>query len=222
MAFYCKPNGYYYINSTEGKANIFEMHYILEAAGYSLSAQCGVIGNCYGESGLNPWRWQSDTVNYSAGYGLFQFTPARGYIGPMSHVGGYGPNLSTTAVVGGRVTDGDAQLDCLVNDLLGKWVGTCWRSYWDSTTYPALYQRRARILANYGSGSYLSQNQYKNIDNIPDAVFAFLACYEGPAVPDFQNRVDYANAVYTILTGDPPPRPPDPTRLPIWLLFKFK
>lgn len=230
MAYYCKPSGFYYMSSTEGTGNIWQMYRALQSAGYSIEAACGVIGNCYGESGLNPWRWQSDSVNYGAGYGLFQFTPASGYIGPMSWVDGYGPNLSVSSVSGGLVTDGDAQMECLINDYLSKWVPYCWRPYWDSYDYPYQFSIRNRVVSDYGDGSTLSQAQYKAINVIEDATFAFLACYEGPAYPNLTERVAYANNVYSILTGNPPPEPP-PTppeppgpsnRFPIWLLFKIK
>lgn len=225
MAFYCKPYGGYTAGSTEGTGNIWQMYYALQNAGYTLEAACGAIGNSMAEGGLNPWRWQSDTVNYYAGYGLFQFTPANGYIGPMSWVSGYGPNLSVSQVSGGLVTDGDAQMYCLINDTLGKWVPYCWRDYWNAGDFPALWALRNQILTTYGSGGSLSQNQYKNIDDIRSATFAFMACYEGQLTPaDFENRVSYAGTVYTILTGEPPPTPPPgPSRnIPIWLLFKIK
>ena len=231
MAYYCKPAGGYSAGSTEGTGNIWQMHYALDSAGYTIEAQCGVIGNSMAEGGLNPWRWQSDTVNYGAGYGLFQFTPANGYIGPMSWVTGYGPNLSVTQVSGGLVTDGDAQMYCLINDSLSKWVSYCWRDYWSIGDYPALWALRTSILNTWGNGSTLTQAQFKNINDIQSATFAFMACYEGQLYPgDFSTRVSYANTVYSILTGSPPPDPPpDPpipptpgSNLPIWLLFKLK
>jgi hypothetical protein len=56
------------MSSAEGIGNIYEMHYWMDAANYTLEAQAAVVANCNNESALNPWRWQSDTVNYSAGY----------------------------------------------------------------------------------------------------------------------------------------------------------
>lgn len=44
----------------------------------SISAQ---LGNIQSESAINPGRWQSDIVgDYSAGFGLVQWTPATNYI----------------------------------------------------------------------------------------------------------------------------------------------
>lgn len=43
----------------------------------TLAATCGIIGNMFAESGMNPARWQSDNVgNWSGGLGLIQWTPA--------------------------------------------------------------------------------------------------------------------------------------------------
>ena len=230
MTMYSKPAGGYGATSTEGTTNIWQMYYALNRSGYTIQAACGVIGNSISEGGLNPWRWQSDIVNYGAGYGLFQFTPANAYIGPMSWVTGYGPNLSVSSVSGGLYTDGDAQMECFIQDYLSKWVSYCWRPYWDANEFPALFQQRYNIINTYGNGSSLSQSQFKNITNIGDATFAFLACYEGPAYPNYSDRLNNANLVYSILSGSPPPDPPpDPgpgptpgRQIPIWLLFKIK
>ena len=80
MSWIAKPSGGYLMTSEEGTGNIYEMHYWMDDAAYTLEAQAGVVANCYNESALNPWRWQGDSVSYSGGYGLFQFTPASGYI----------------------------------------------------------------------------------------------------------------------------------------------
>ena len=45
-----------------------------------------MMGNAYGESGWNPWRWQNDTYNVNNGYGLFQYTPASGYLNVYGNI----------------------------------------------------------------------------------------------------------------------------------------
>lgn len=218
MAFACKPSSYYSLNSSDGQNNLWQMQHALSAAGYCDEAIAGVCANCYAESGLNPWRWQGDTVNYGAGYGLFQFTPANGYIGPMSWVPGYAPNLSTSMISGGRSSDGDAQMTCLINDYLSKWVAYCWRDYWSATDYPYLWGCRTRVVRDYGNGSSLTQAQFKQVNDLELATFAFMACYEGQLVPsDFTARMENAANIYRILTGEDPTK-----RIPIWLLFKFR
>lgn len=211
MGFYAKPSGGYAINSTEGTANIYAVYDYLHALGYDKQCVNGILGNMSGESGLNPWRWQGDTVNYNLGYGLVQFTPASAYIN-LTGIPDHAPNESTSSTTpGASADDAKAQLYVLANDTLGKWVGTCWRSYWSSSTYPTLYAKHTHILNTYGDGSYLSMNQFKSITDYTDACFAFLACYEGPAVPNYDARVALAAQVKTILDPyDPGPTPPGP------------
>ena len=234
--WYAKPSGEYAISSTEGTANILEMNGLLNDAGYTLEAQAGLIGCSVGEGALNPWRWQMndhgvDTVDYSKGYGLFQFTPARGYIDGCTQLQGYAPNLSTTTITSGaQPSDGYCQTNVVITDFLGKWTRDCWRDYWSKTTYASLWEQAQHILSTYGNGTKLTQAQFATIDDIGDATLAFLACYEGPKIPDYSNRLNYANAVYPILSGGVTPTPPTPTptptpvtrgrKLPIWMMCR--
>lgn len=211
MPWYAKPSGGYGYNSTEGRANIEQINGILNSYGFTLEAQAGILGNIVAESALNPWRWQGDTVNLSGGYGLVQFTPARDYIDKMQNVDGYGPNLSTSYQTdGARPEDGYSQMLCIANDYLGKWVSYCWRDYWSTASYPTLWAQRNRIVQQYGTGSALTLSQFKNITNVADATFAFMACFEGPAVPNYKTRYDSAAAIYEYLSGGAIPDPPDP------------
>lgn len=224
MPWHAKPSGGYTFSSTEGTDNVLAINGMLNARGYTLEAQAGIIGNVMGESALNPWRWQSDTVNYSAGYGLFQYTPARGYIDGAVDVQGYAPNLSTSGITSGaNSADGGAQVIVFDENILGKWVGTCWRSYWDKTEYASIYADAQHILDVYGNGSYLSMAQFREIDSVYYATLAFLACFEGPAVPNLQRRYDNALTAYEMIGGDTPePEPPTPTKrkMPIYLYLK--
>lgn len=222
--WYAKPRGAYNLTSDEAKANMGEIANYMLAHGYTPAAIAGVIGNSYGESGLNPWRWQSDTVNENAGYGLFQYTPASDYIDGCADVEGYAPNLSTTDQTdGAEASDGMAQVVVFDTNKLLKWVSTCWRPYWDEQEYSELYAMRQTILTNYGNGTRLSIEQFKTIDNVQYATFAFLACFEGPAVPNLQARVEYANIAYEYLFGETPPQPPSPSRkrMSIFMMIKY-
>ena len=211
MGWYAKPSGGYGYNSTEGRANIEQINGILNELGFTLESQAGILGNIVAESALNPWRWQGDTVNQSGGYGLVQFTPARDYINNMQNVDGYGPNLSTSyQTEGARPEDGYAQILCIANDYLSKWVSYCWRDYWSTSSYPGLWAQRNRIVQQYGNGRSLTLSQFKTINNVGDATLAFLACFEGPAVPNYQTRYDSAAAIYEYLSGGVTPDPPDP------------
>lgn len=225
MSWYAKPRGAYYYNGTEGKSNILEIGSYLSTNNYTVEAQSGVIGNVMAESGLNPWRWQSDSVSLTGGYGLFQYTPASGYIN-LSGIPNHSPNMSTNQQTSGATPeDAEGQLYVFVNNTLGKWVSTCWRSYWDTTSYATLYQQRQRILTEYGDGSRISMTQFARINNVWDATFVFLACFEGPLVPNMSARFGNAQQAYEILTGSPIPPTPPPgpsysSKLKIWMMIK--
>lgn len=197
--FYAKPSGGYAINSLEGTTNIQRIYDYLHNEGYADNCIVGILGNVYGESALNPWLWENNTYNLNNGYGLFQFTPASEYIN-ATWLPDYAPNTDTTqAVAGADPDDALGQLYALVNDTFGKWLNTCWRSYWDPNDYPDLYTKRTYILNTYGSGSSLSMAQFMTINDYSDACFAFLACYEGPLIPNYLQRLGYAADIKPII-----------------------
>lgn len=230
MPWYAKPAGAYGYGSTEGRANITMMNGYFNSYNYSIESQAGIMGNVVAESGLNPWRWQSDVFNARGGYGLFQFTPAYsrdgriGYIDTCQDLAGYGPNLSPLSVTtGARPEDGWAQLEAFNLDRLGKWQTVCWRNYWDRNTYASLWDIRRRVVTTYGDGNSLTLSQFKQITDIYDATFAFLACYEGPLYPTgYWDRCNNAAAIYQYLTGTTPPSPPGPGPAPYPTGSSFK
>ena len=198
-SFDAKPSGGYAISSAEGTNNIKRIYDYLHAEGYADGCIVGILGNVYGESALNPWLWENNTVSYSHGYGLFQFTPASEYIN-ASWVPDWAPNLSVSQQsAGSDPDDAYGQLYCLVNDTFGKWVPYCWRNYWSQSDYPHLYDLRTYILNNYGNGSTITMSQFMDINDYEAACFAFLACYEGPAVPNYGTRLSYATTIKPII-----------------------
>ena len=201
-SFYAKPSGGYGINSTGGTNNILRIYDYLHNNGYADNCIVGILGNVVAEGALNPWYWQNNTyapTDPNTGYGLFQFTPAYEYLNATG-VPNHAPNLSTSSQTAGADPD-DAlgQLYCLVTDKFGKWVGNCWRIYWSSSSYPDLYAKRGYILNTYGSGTYLTMSQFKTIYDYSDACFAFLACYEGPQVPNYLQRLGYCAQIKPII-----------------------
>ena len=148
--WYAKPSGPYNIGSPEWIGNFNEIYNMLS---WTDEAKAGMMGNLQHESGFNPWRWQGDTVNTSAGYGLPQFTPASGYLG----LSGVTPNMSTTATTTGATpADGARQMQAVDSDELSKWVSGCWRNYWSPVAFSQLYNYRAQILNTWGNGSSIS------------------------------------------------------------------
>lgn len=197
--FYAKPNGTYMITGSYGTNNIHKIYDYLRNEGYNQNCILGMLGNIYGESGLNPWLWENNTYNVNNGYGLFQYTPASEYINATG-VPDHAPNLSTSEqTTGADPDDAKGQLYCFVTDKFGKWVSSCWRSYWSTTTYADLYAMRQNILDTYGNGSSLTMSQFKTINSYSDACFAFLACFEGPSIPNYYTRLGYCVQIKPIL-----------------------
>ena len=222
MTWIAKPSGGYVLGSQESIQIITEIHNMLDRAGYTLQSQAGILGNAYHESGLNPWRWQSDTVNLMyGGYGIFQYTASTSaatdrYIQVCSGLPYYAPNLSTSQVTAGALpTDGICQMNVFITDYLNKWYAGLWRAYW-----PENAELRAKcnaILSNYGNGSALTQAQFSRIPNIEDATIAFLGCFEGPAIPNYTVRVNTAIEVYDILINLPHH---GGGKMPLWMMMK--
>ncbi len=226
MAWHAKPSGSYSMNSIEGRDNIFEMAACWPA--WTDEAKSAAIGNSVHEGGLNPWRWQGDSQSsvQSGGYGLFQYTPGSGYIN--SGFPRIAANLSVTSVTSGASpSDGGIQCEVMATNYLGKWVSNCWRSYWDPQTYNDLYAYRQQVLNRWGSGSSITLAQFGQCQDVDAATFIFLACFEGPRIPNYDPRKASAAAIYQILTGTTPPSPPVPPTpgpgagVPAWLLKKI-
>ena len=123
MPFYAKPSGGYSIGSTEGTANINAAYDYLNTLGFTKESVAGMLGNSSAESGLNPWRWQDDSVSMTSdykGYGLFQFTPAYAYVN-LTGIPNHAPNMSTSEqTAGASPDDALAQLYVFANDTLAK------------------------------------------------------------------------------------------------------
>ena len=209
MGWNCKPNGGYAISSVEGTENI-NLYYTMYQSLTGVNNVIGQLCNVYWESGLNPWRWEGDVFNTHNGYGLYQYTPATGYI----NLSGYpdkSPNMSTSQVSGGTPNDAKAQIYVFQDNALGKWIGDCWRPDWDPATYPDLYAKHTAILNRYASGPLLSLADFYDINDIEDACFAFMACFERPGTPNFATRLAFAPAIEEAL--HPGPQPPGSTIL---------
>lgn len=199
--WHAKPSGGYEFDSTEAKANMFEFKNNLESE-WSIYAIAGALGNIAHESAFNPWRWQDDSVNYNAGYGLVQFTPALDYINGFTNRA----NLSTTEITpGASPDDGADQCAVLINDSMLK------------------YSNRQRFCQWYDVEQFYPFSNFKQINNLYDACLAFYFNYEGNRIviygtpeqqqADFAIRYNTASFCYEVLTGEPP-EPPGPGPVP--------
>lgn len=227
MAWNAKPSGGYDVYSVAGITNINMFRTAFST--WSVEAIAGMLGNVQAESGLNPWRWQGDSYAVNRGYGLFQYTPASGYIA----LSGTTPNLSTTSITSGATPeDADRQIQAFRTNELGKWIDGAWRNYWDTFEYAALYNYRTQCLNDWGHGTGISIAEFSECQDVYAATFLFLACFEGPLVPNIDVRNRNAKTMYRILTGQDPeppyippdPEPPSPEPIPIenWLIAVLK
>lgn len=205
MALHAKPSGGYTIGSDDWNGNVKSLWAFCHNQGYTEEAFAGMIGNACAESGLNPWRWQSDKVNYSNGYGLFQYTPASGYINIYGRTSTYfAPNLSTTETTSSaRVTDAYAQIDCI--SASGKYVsGT----------------RRNNLLLPYVSDctDYNTIDTFKTVTSVEKATYLWLGYFECPGwwlnqknvSSNFEYRKSAADSVYNLITGSTADEPDEP------------
>ena len=207
MTWHAKPSGGYGINTTENYDNSMEIWGSLNQQGWTAAAAAGACGNSMHEGALNPWRWQGDTVNTALGYGMWQWTPSTGY----TDLPGATPNFSTSAQTPGATPeDGARQVQALYENNPAKWTTACWRSYWSPGDYPAYYSKTRYILNTWGDGSKITLAQYALIDDPAYAADCFLACFEGPGVPNYAVREDDAGIFYERFTGVTPPTPPTP------------
>ena len=199
MAWRAKPSGSYSVGSDEWNANVFAFWEVCKRLGYTKEACAGMIGNSQGEGGMNPWRWQSDEVDYSMGYGLFQYTPASGYFDNYGRTSSYfSPNTSTmTQTTGATPNDGIAQIECI--SASGKYVGGS--------------SRVERIKPYYTDcESYQTLDNFKKINDIYGATVCWIGFFEAPSIIDeekINQRYSWALSAYDILKDSPTPDPID-------------
>lgn len=197
MSWSAKPSGGYGISSDEAIGNMQEIVNLLGDS-WTMEAMCGMMGVMYGESGMNPWRWQSDAVDLTSsvkGYGLMQFTPAYGYINNYGvSIDYFAPNLSVTEVTAGAApTDGRAQIYVIDNDVAGKFINrSSWCDYYDiSGFYPlSTYKQQTNLygctvawLFHYGGGANMSESVAELRYSYAATIYELLTGYE-PTDPD--------------------------------------
>lgn len=206
--WYAKPYGAYAIDSPEARANALSISYVLTGKHWSGKSVCALLGNGAGESGLNPWRWQSDYVPSFAefsvwtaeqaqahGYGLFQFTPASRYINAENAVkydgNGYSPNFSN---IYGRPTDGNAQTLYFADTAQSSWLHGLYNYY--APSFSAIGVDISRwYYTTYNNFIRGTDNNHRAL-SLADLVGVFELCYERPsaeyAASSYAQRVQNA------------------------------
>ena len=226
--WYAKNTGGYDRTSTEALTNAGLLANALFDLGWTKEAVCAVLGNSAGESGINPWRWESDYVpSFSEfqqwtdaqarnhGYGLFQFTPANKYINGNNATTyanyGYAPHFSDSA---GNASDGEAQTRYFSQMVSGDWRPVdLYNYYYDdfmgigvdiTSWYYTTFDNFKEGKDNYGNSLTLAQ-----------LTGVFELNYERPgdtyAASSYYTRVDNAQYWYDNLPIIPP-TPPTPVR----------
>lgn len=236
MSWNAKQTGGYLQTSDEAHENMTEVYKILVDpdyfgwAGISVSA---MIGTSAGESGYNPWRWQSDIVptiaQYKAwtdaeaiahGYGLMQFTPAKKYIAGELAVPWVNFRNPHWADVPGAATDGRAQVGFIGTTIANDWLHGLYAYYKDAFD---------AIGVNINDFYWMTFDEFKAGKSatkeytIDELVGAFLLCYgrgdaQGSA-SSYQYRVNQAKYWQQYFKDNPPgpePKPPTPTKKKKW------
>lgn len=224
--WYAKQTGSYSRDSAEGKANATEMCNALISAGWNLKSVCAMLGNGAGESGLNPWRWESDDVptyseyqNWTSeealshGYGLFGFTPASKYIEGGRSFAGYAPNFLDSP---GNPSDGNAQTLYFKGTVESSWSQGLYSYYKDDFE---------AIGVNIDDFYFITFAEFTSGNNtIDNLVGAFELLYEKPAdwaaASSYFARVDNANYWYEYFSNNPPTPGVTAKQMPVWFYMK--
>lgn len=184
----------------------------LGSLAWNLPAVSAFIGVCCYESGLNPWRWQSDVLiahddNYNIyqstahGYGLNQFTPMGTYInGAAYSFGTFAPNYSD---VSGMPHDGDSQ--CRFVNKACVELGYYFKRPNLNYQYP--YMNFQTFISVTDAEVLNGQITFENL------VYQWLNNYSRGAQESntsWKVRVNSAKLFYIYLYGGEPPIPPTP------------
>lgn len=220
MSWHAKVRGGYDRGSTEATDNAMMLASALRSQGWIDKSIAALLGNGAGESGLNPWRWESDYVPTYAefsgwsgqvaqqhGYGIFGFTPASSYINANNQQAyaqyGYAPNFSDRQ---GNASDGEAQTRYFITTVSANWLHNLFYYYDDNFV---------AIGVDISQFYWLTYDQFKvgydgdgNEMSIAQLTGAFELCYEKPAdwaaANSYFYRVSNAEYWYDVLEHHPP------------------
>lgn len=232
--WHAKATGGYARTSIEALDNASNLASALLADGWALEPICALLGNGAGESGLNPWRWESDYIpttgefaswtssqQQNHGYGMFQFTPANKYINATNAsryaANGYGPNFSNSP---GKQTDGEAQTLYFVSTVSDSWSHGLYNYYYDD------FQS---IGVDISTFYYVTYDDFKEGKNgsrtmtLEECTGAFCLCWERPAdwaaAGSYRERCNNAQYWYDYFLENPPGPLPGKKKkgMPLWM-----
>lgn len=210
-SWHAKANGGYARDTSEAQENVLLMASILQSKGWGIESIAAMLGAAVGESGLNPWRWESDyipTITEAQGwtpaqaeqhgYGMWQFTPYSKYVDNAQSYPGYSPHFADQQ---GSPLDGQAQT-LFANDNIP--------TSWSHNLYNYYYDDFIAIGVDINDFYFITYEQFKaGNDTLANLTGAFTLCYLRPAdwaaAQSYQTRVDNAVYWYNFLTGTPIP-----------------
>lgn len=176
-----------YLSLSEMDNNSLEVYRNLGTT-FTLNALCAMLGNFRHESTVNPQIWESlepqTIAGVRRGYGLAQWTPWN--------------KLADWANDNGLdYTNGDTQCKRILYELQNnlQWGGNLYANYLNTPPF------------NFAGFAQ------SNLD-LATLTLYFTLFYERPAEENIeksrQTKLDYANRIYTILSGIAPPSPEPP------------
>lgn len=230
MSWYVKSTGGYAYNSAEATNNAFNLAYAMYSIGWCKESVAAMLGNGAGESGLNPWRWESDYIptvsefqNWTPaqaqqhGYGIFQFTPANKYINATNAAAYpqfYAPNFSDQP---GNATDGESQTLFFSAYVYSDWRPVDLYGYYADNFSAIGVDISPWYYTNYSAFKAGTDNNANPL-TLHELVGVFELNYERPgdtyAASSYNSRCNMADYWYGVI-------PDPPGLIPVWLLFKF-
>ena len=233
MPWNAKTTGGYARTSDEALENATLLANACYAIGWTKKAVCAMLGNGAGESGLNPWRWQSDYIPTRSemqawtdaqalqhGYGIFQFTPAKKYINSTNATAlaqyGYDPNFSDHT---GSASDGEAQTRFFCQEVPNDWRPSNLYGYYYDDFRNIGVDISPWYFTNYGP-FIIGQDNDGNDLSLYDLVGVFELCYERPAdtnaASSYYTRCNNADYWLGVIPD------PHPGILQPWFLWMIK
>lgn len=219
--WHAKPSGSFSVGSQENIDNATMIASWCRSNGFSDSAIISLLGNIQGESGMNPWRYQSDYNGPTGGYGLFQYTPKSGYL----NSGGYGygypyfaPNRSVTTVTNGALpTDGICQLEAISRS--GKYFGNDVSGRYDTFTALGYSREEAIFYGNF--------ENFRQCNDPKKATACWLCFFEAPETINsaklelrYNLGVQIWNSIGGVVPDVPTPTPTTSNKYSKWWLIK--
>lgn len=175
MAWITEPM--YYLSYTQAlnNAEIVFSEFNKSSIGLTKEAICGVLGNMWRESHVNPNMSEEGggTTPAGAGAGLVQWTPAT--------------ELTKHMTSSDTWNDGYFQMRVLIQELSPNNINNGGSSYgqW------------------YDVGSF-TYAKFVTTTDVDYATECFMRCYERPGVTELAERIEYARKFYQDITGEVP------------------